>query len=396
MGDICEWAKRLHPLSPELRDDPYPIYARLREECPVARSEAAGGFWFFTRYEDIRFILTNPKIFSNRANVVPRPLPAASGPDIPTQVDAPEHTSYRQILNPLFAPNAIEHLEERVRATAVRLLEPIVARGRCDFLADFAVSMPCETFCNFMGIPTENLAQFLRWKDEMTRPPAPEADLPPQDVRAEIDAYFAELHDERSRLAEPGDDVIGQMIKARFNMERPLTKAEFVRSARLIMSAGLDTVTSQMSLAVAYLATHTDRRDEIVADPSLLPAAVEELMRFDGLVMEGREVRADVEVGGVALREGDMVMFSLGAAGRDPAEFPSPDVVDFRRDVNRHLNFGAGPHRCIGSHLARLELRIAIEEIHRCIPRYRIDPELPPTYRGGYVRGLERLHLVID
>jgi cytochrome P450 len=311
-------------------------------------------------------------------------------------VDAPEHTSYRQILNPLFAPKAIEHLEEKVRATAVRLLEPIVARGRCDFLADFAVPLPCETFCNFMGIPTDNLAQFLRWKDEMSRPPAPDATLPRKDVRAEIDAYFGAVHDQRSRLADPGDDVIGLLVKARYNRERPLTQGEFVRTARLIMSAGLDTVTSQMALAIAHLATVAERREEIVADPSLIPAAVEELMRFDGLVMEGREVRTDVELAGVTLHEGDMVMFSLGAAGRDPCEFPNPDVVDFGRVANRHLNFGAGPHRCIGSHLARLELRVALEEIHARMPKYRVDPDLPPIYRGGYVRGVEQLHLIVD
>jgi cytochrome P450 len=199
----------------------------------------------------------------------------------------------------------------------------------------------------------------------------------------------------RRAMTDPGDDMIGKMLKARYAGERLLTLNEFVGMACLVWGAGLDTVTAQLSLAMLNLATDTSLRDRLVEDPGLIPSAIEELIRFDGIVNQCRVATQDVELSGVLIRKGDRVNVMTGASGRDPQQFADPESLDFTRPANRHFGFGAGAHRCVGSHLARLELRVALEEIHRRMPTYRIDPAQPPMRHFGLVRGVDRLHLVV-
>src|SRR5262249_8149938 len=194
----------------------------------------------------------------------------------------------------------------------------------------------------------------------------------------------------------PGDDLIGNLVKARFDDARPLTLKEFVGIACLLWSAGLDTVTAQLSLAIHHLATHPDLRDQLAADPFLVPHAIGERMPVAGLVNDCRKPTTDLEFGGKAIKAGDMLMVMYGAAGRDPEQFPDPYRIDFSRHPNPHFGFGGGIHRCAGSHLARTEMRVAMEEIHRRMPRYTLDPTQPPKRHFGYVRGLDSLHLLIE
>jgi cytochrome P450 len=250
-------------------------------------------------------------------------------------------------------------------------------------------------FVPLMGLPESDLGTFLGWKDKIlhTTDPAQRAEVFAT-VNAELQAYFTAVFHDRRRRADPGDDVIGQLAQARFDGGRPLTLQEFVGMACLLWGAGLDTVTAQLSLAVHHLATHPELRDQLAADPALIPTAIEELMRFDSLVNDCRKATADIEIGGKTIKAGDMVMVMYGAAGRDPEQFPDPYRIDFRRYPNRHFGFGGGIHRCAGSHLARAELRVAMEEIHRRMPRYALDPDQPVERHFGYVRGLDSLHLV--
>jgi cytochrome P450 len=321
----------------------------------------------------------------------------ALGPDIPTQIDPPDHGKYRQILNPLLSPRVVAAVEPRMRALATELIDGIVAAGRSDFLADFAVPYPSLIFVPLMGLPESDLGTFLGWKDKIlhTTDETERAQVF-QTVNTELQAYFTAVFRERRRRADPGDDVIGRLVQARFDGERPLTLEEFVGMACLLWGAGLDTVTAQLSLAIYHLAAHPGLRDELAADPALIPGAIEELMRFDSLVNDCRKATADVELGGQTINAGDMVMVMYGAAGRDPEQFPDPYRIDFRRYPNRHFGFGGGIHRCAGSHLARLELRVAMEEIHARMPRYALDPGRPVERHFGYVRGLDRLHLVLE
>jgi cytochrome P450 len=395
--DAEQFARGFHLYNDELQDDPYPVIDRLRAECPVAHSDLMGGFWVLTRYQDCRFALQNPDLFSSVQNIVPHTRMTELGPDIPTQIDPPDHGRYRQILNPLLSPRVVAALEPRMRALATELIDVIVAEGRCDFLADFAVPYPSLIFVPLMGLPESDLDTFLGWKNKIlhTTDETRRAEVF-KTVNAELQAYFTALFHERRRREEPGNDLIGQLVQARFDGERPLTLEEFVGMACLLWGAGLDTVTAQLSLAIHHLATHPDLRDELAADLTLVPGATEELMRFDSLVNDCRKATADVEIGGKTIRAGDMVMVMYGAAGRDPEQFPDPYRIDFRRQPNRHFGFGGGIHRCAGSHLARMELRVAMEEIHTRMPRYALAPDRPAERHFGYVRGLDRLHLVLE
>ncbi len=395
--DVCEWAKNYHPYNPELQDDPNRYVDLIREQCPVVHSEQFGGFWVLSRYEDVHVALQRHDLFSATQNVVPPHQFTSLGPDLPNQVDPPLHGKYRSILNPALSPAVVLPMEGTIRQLARDLLEPVVAKGRSDFLQDFAVPYPSQIFVGLMGLPKEEIKTFLAWKDEILRADSAEEIAKSWDtVRRELEEYFTAVYHERHAMDDPGDDLIGRLIKARFEGERPLTLAEFVGTACLVWGAGLDTVTAQLSLAIHYLGTHPDRRDELVADQALIPGAVEELIRYDSLVNDGRLATQDMEIGGKQIKAGEFVMLMYGSAGRDPEQFPNPHELDFHRQPNRHFGFGAGAHRCVGSHLARLELKVAMEEIHRMIPTYRVDESEPITRHFGYVRGIDNLHLIID
>jgi cytochrome P450 len=394
--DIAAWVRALHPSSPDLQDDPYPHYARLRAQCPVGRSEVGDGFWVLSKYEDIQFVLRNHALFSSRQITVDPARLTTLGPDIPTQIDPPEHLRYRKVMSPWFRPVVVKAMEDSIRASAVALLEPVAGGTHWDFLTDFAVPFPCAIFLELMGLPAGDMPMFLTWKDTILRATTPEALAEVWGtVKVDLRDYFQQVYRERRALADPGTDLIGSLITAQVDGERPLDESEFVRSATLMWGAGLDTVTAQLSLAVAYLAEHPARRDELVARPDLTPNAVDELMRYESLVSQARVATADVEIRGRTIRAGDVVWLLQGSAGRDEEEFADPDVVDFERTDIRHFGFGGGVHLCLGIHLARAELRIAMEEIHRLVPAYRIDETRPPIRHSGYVRGIDRLHLLI-
>ncbi len=396
--DLCTWAQSYSPFMPELQEDPNPYFDRLRAECPVAHSDQLGGFWVLSRYEDVHFALQRHDLFSTTRGVgFSAETFTRLGPDLPLQVDPPEHGKYRTILNPLLSPAVMAARESIIRDFAGRLLDPVVTRQRCDFLQDFAIPFPSEIFVDLMGLPKSELETFLAWKDEIIRADTPEKVRRAYGtVKLELEEYFTAIYEERRSSDDPGDDLMGGMLKARYDGERPLDLAEFVGTACLVWGAGLDTVTAQLSLAIEHLARHPDQRDMLVRDPGLIPAAIEELIRFFGLVNSCRVATQDVELGGAQIKAGDRVQVLFGAAGRDPEQFPEPYELDFTRQPNRHFGFGAGAHRCVGSHLARLELRVAMEEIHRRIPNYRLDPSMPVVHHFGMVRGIDSLHLLID
>ncbi len=396
--DVRDWVRTLHPSSPDLRADPYPYYAQLRAECPVAHSEVGAGFWVLSKYDDIQYVLQHHELFTSSRGVTVDPATFTSlGPDIPTHIDPPEHTRYRKLMNPWFRPALVETMEPGMRESAIELIKPVVGQRSWDFLNDFAVPFPSAIFVALMGLPASELPMFLVWKEQLLRATTPE-ELGEAftTVKVDLREYFEQIYDERVAQPEPGDDLIGTLIAARLDGERPLDRSEFVRTACLMWGAGLDTVTSQLSLAMTYLGANPHKRDELVADPARIPNAVEELMRYESLVSECRVATQDVQIRDTTIREGDVVWLLFGSAGRDEDQFTEADEVDFDRSPIRHLGFGGGVHRCLGSHLARAELRIAMEEIHRLVPTYRLDPDVPPEAHSGYVRGVDRLQLLID
>lgn len=382
-----------NPFTPDLAACPQVEYARLRAECPISRLPYIG-MALISRHEDVMWALRHPEIFSSEVSDL-----IALGterPMIPQQLDPPRQTRYRKILDPQFSRRRMAELEPRVRQHAVELIDAVIDRGECEFDADFAIPLPCTAFLGLMGLPQEELGLFLELKDGIIRPPVPITDLEAgreyrRRTGRRIYDYFERLIDER--LVHPRDDIMSYLVRAELDGEK-LSRNEILDICFLFLLGGLDTVTATLGCSIAYLAQNPDQRQRIAADPQKIPAAVEELLRWETPVMAlPRLVRQDVVLGGHPFKPGEMVTLLIGAANTDEAAFPNASVVDFDRDANRHIAFGAGPHRCLGSHLARMELRVGLEEWHRRIPHYAIKPGERPVYTPG-IREVRYLPLV--
>jgi len=376
-------------LTPEVVDEPQPVYARLRAEAPVLETPVGV---VLSRHDDVMHVLRHPEVFSSDMDAVhlgnERPL-------IPLQINPPDHLRYRKLLDPLFAPREINRLEGEVRALTAELIDAFIDEGAVEYVAAFAIPLPCTVFLALMGLPKDELAYFLSLKDGIIRPEGgfgtQESQAAQRATAKEIYAYFEKAI--ADRRAKPRDDLITRFTTAGADGDR-LSDEEILDICFLFIMAGLDTVTASLGCSTAYLAQHPEARRSLVEDPSLIPGAVEELGRWEGVVPgSARVCIQDTEIRGVPIRKGTPVHVLISAANLDPAEFPDPDRVDFRREGNRHLAFGGGIHRCLGSHLARLELRVALDEWHRRIPDYEIAPGAAPSYVTG-LRSVDRLPLV--
>lgn len=378
----------------ELTPKVYERYEELRQACPVAWSNSHGGHWVVTRYADIHEVAHCPEIFSNQPVAIPPNL-GQDQPLIPLEVDPPDHTNYRQILTPLFGPVRMQALEPQIRSLVNELIDGFAARGECDFIEEFARPLPTAVFLRLMGWPQEDAPRLLKWTYDIIEGKPGGTDEESNEVRTaagmEVYTYFAELLDQA--VENPGDDIISQLTRASFDQERELTPFEVLNIVFIVMLGGLHTVTGTLGNSIIYLAEHPEQRHRLVEDPALTASAVEELLRWESIVAPARRVTAPVTIGGVPMEVGDRVLLALGSAGRDPGEFDHADEVIFDRTPNRHLAFGSGAHRCLGSHLARIELRVALEELHRRLPDYELVPEDPPRLKLHQVKGVERLTL---
>jgi cytochrome P450 len=380
--------------SPKTADDPHPVYERLRQECPVARRDGDDrGEVFLSRYEDIFWAMRHPEYFtSENMN-----LYLGEQPQIPLEVDPPKHTAYRRLLNPRFVPREIEKLAPEVRTTVRTLIDGFAARGACDFHEEFATPLPSTIFLPLMGLPREDLPQFLKWRDDNVRPAVEPGDFDGAErirrqASHEMNEYFRAAI--ARRREDPNDGLLSQIVQWTIDGE-PLSERELLGMCHLLLIGGLDTVTATLDCMIVFLATHPDHRRELIDNPERIPAAVEELLRWLTPVMVvPRAVAQDVELQGVQLCAGDAVNLVLGSANVDESEFGQPDV-DFSRDPNRHLAFGGSHHLCLGAHLARLELRIALEEFHQRIPDYSIAEGTDIHYSTG-IRQAEHLPLVFE
>ncbi|MEU7583288.1 cytochrome P450 [Streptomyces sp. NPDC041068] len=375
----------------ERRDDAWRMLADKGEVAPMADGLAVTGL------AGVKEMLREPNRFS--AKMVFDGVESGY-PLIPLGYDPPEQTRYRRILQPFFSPRRIRPLEESLRAQAVDLIESAKARGGCEFVADIADPFPAQGLLTLLGLPLEEREQFIACKTAalaLTADAAGEVPLTDEE-RAAATArtmatagYLMELI--RTRRAQPGDDILSEILA--IDGDDRLSDAEAMGLCVMLILAGLETVTDALSMAMERLATAPERRKELAADPSLVPAAVEELLRLDPPApFLPRVTTEDVEVAGCPVSAGTLVNAHLTTANRDEATWPSPHDIDFHRSENPHTTFGVGVHRCLGAHLARLEMQILFEEWHRRIPEYAIAEGT--AHRARLVRaniGMESLHL---
>jgi cytochrome P450 len=384
-----------HMMTPDLARDPQPTYRALVEDAPVMRIDGVGVIACSRAAVDE--VLRQPEIFSS--NTAAAELKSRR-PLIPLQIDPPEHRKFRRILDPLFAPQRMRQLEEPIARLVNELIDAFVDEEEIDFTARFSVPLPSRVFLALFGLPIEELPRFLRMKDGIIRPNHvvgreighPDTDAYQRATADSIYEYFEGLLDERASVRR--DDLLSQFLDAEIDGER-LGREDILDICFLFLIAGLDTVSAALDCFFGHLAAHPEDRRVLVADPGSIGAVVEELLRWETPVRgTARVATCDAEVAGLAVSAGEQVMALLGAANLDDREMAGAGELRWDREANRHLAFGGGVHRCLGSHLARIELRVALREWHGRIPDYRVKPGVLLDYTPG-IRALDSFPMVL-
>ena len=383
-----DWATDFDHLDPRWSNDPYPIWAELRETCPVAHTERFEGCYFPTTYAGIRDVAYDTEHFSSRRFVV-RDKKIDVVPVPPINLDPPEHRSWKRVVLPPFTPDEIAKLEPVTRATCEELIDAFPPSG-CDVAEFYTRHIPVRVIAHLFGLPEQDGDLFRSWIHDTLEAGIinPSLIMPAQQ---EMNAYFAAAIAQRE--ASPTDDLITRLMHTMID-GHPAKPEQVSGMLRLLLLAGIDTTWSAIGAALWHLAEHPNDAARLRAEPALLPTAIEELLRAYAPVSIGREVVKDAEVQGCPLRTGNMVLLSFAAANRDPAMFPEPDRVVLNRVENRHAAFGLGIHRCVGSNLARMELTVAIEVFLRRIPSFRLDG--PVQWAVGTVRGPRTLPMALS
>jgi cytochrome P450 len=369
---------------------PNPYVALLELERsgapPFFYTPAHGGHWVARTYDLVSEIFRDYKRFGTYPSFIP---PNANQPAlIPIQIDPPEHTRYRRLLGPLFSPTAASRLEAEVRRTAVELIQPLLAKKSCEFVGEYAQLFPQYVFLRLMGMPTDHVGEFVAWvKEFLTGTPTAKAAAGKQ-----ISQYIAQFID--AKRGTPGEDWTSFLLNAGAEAgEAALTREETINIAYLLFLAGLDTATNAHAHAWRYFAQHPEIQWDLRKHPERIALAMEELLRVNAITNNSRKVRDDMEFHGIQLHRGDAILLLVSLANRDPAHFEGPDDVRLDREDNRHITFGAGIHRCLGSNLARMELRVSLEEWQRQLPVFSLQPDAQIRSVGGVTMGLDRLPL---
>lgn len=357
---------------------------QLREDSPLYFNTYAQGYWVFTRHDAVRDMYKNPQIFSSESITPWEPEPIYRF--VPTQIDEPDHITYRRIVNAWFSPRAVDRAQPEIRGICRALVQKVAPTGGCDFVADFALRYPTAMFLRFIGLDTADTDQFVAWVEDFFGGFSGDpAGLEPMARALDgIRQYWITVLDQRRGEPAPRDgDLASHLMHARFS-GRPLTDAEILDMLTVLVLAGLDTTRGQLGYLFRHLATHLDDRAALIADPRLIPSAVEESLRFYTIIFgDGRKVTRDVEFHGAQLKKGDMVYGLVSGANRDPRAYERAGEFILDRKHNHHFGFAGGPHRCLGAHLARREMQIGVEEWLRVIPDFRVATDEELAERGG-------------
>jgi cytochrome P450 len=355
-----DWCLRhFDHLSPDLASTLPDTMARMRELCPVAHSEEHGGFWVVTKYDDVVSVARNWEAFTSTQGLAILGGGSSAARNLPVEADPPEQRIFKNLTNPFFTPAAIASWEEPTRALANQLIDGFIERGTAEFMDEFARPFPSLTFFKLaLGAPEEDLEKVTRLASKSSTPNDPQARDNWFGLYAWIEDFIA-----ARRAAPPRGDVVDAVINAEVG-DRPITDAEIIGTVQLLILGGLETTAGALGQMFERFCAHPEIPALLRRQPELIPAAVHELLRLDGpFVSVGRTATRDIEVDGNLIKRGDKVLIHWASANRDDDEFPDPHAFVLDRPDNRHVSFGMGPHRCTGVNLARLNLRIAMQEV---------------------------------
>jgi cytochrome P450 len=362
----------------------YDFLDREREEARFLFNDTTDrGFFMLQRYDDVQEGFQQHATWTTDVRTALNP--GMGERLLPQDLNGQEHVKLRRILNQFFAPAAVRRMEPMATQRCIELIEELKPAGHCDFVKEFAIRYPTDLFLALLGLPVSDGDFFLDWSEDYFTALLQGRPAEAAEAKAQIMNYFDEaVNERRKNPGDPSTDMVSRLIEARIDDE-PISQDDILTICLTLMLAGLDTTRSALGYIYAHLASHDEDRQKLIDDPSLVPAAVEEFLRVNPLVFQaGREVQEDGEFHGLELQKGDVVWLGVGQANRDPRKFPNPDKVEIgRAGANQHLAFGGGPHRCLGMHLARLELKVVLEEWHKRIPHYRITEGTQLRERGG-------------
>jgi cytochrome P450 len=388
---VSDWATDFDHTDPQWVADPYPIWDELRARCPVAHTDRYGGTWLPVRHEDVAAVAYDTEHFTSRSVVVsevrpgPDDLPAPIGLAPPITSDPPFHALARRLLLPAFSPKPIEALEPFTRELCVELLDATAGEPQIDAALDYAQHIPLRVIVRMLGFPQEDADVFRRF----IRMVLEDVDQSAEDRKAVVDEGELDVYmDARiaEHLADPKDDLTSFLLNAELDGNK--LDPDHVRGTMvLLMIAGIDTTWSAIGASLWHLAQNPVDRQRLAAEPELMTTAVEEFLRAYAPVTMARLVATDFDFHGRPMKEGDWLLLPFPAANRDPEFFADADKVQIDRAENRHAAFGLGIHRCIGSNLARMELRVALEEWMKRYPDFELVDPTKVTWSAGQVRG---------
>jgi cytochrome P450 len=389
---VTDWVHDFDHTDPRWTENPFPIWDELRAECPVVHTKRFLGCYMPTTYEAVKQVSYDTEHFSSRRVIVRDIRPEITNTAPPITSDPPEHKPAKQLLLPPFTPDAMKKLEPRVRSICNELIDGFVNDTKIDAAARYTRHVPVRAIAHMLGIPEKDGDLFIKWIHEILELGITDDEILMQAVH-EMTAYFA--GHVAQRKVEPTDDLISTLMQARDTNGQPLSDAHVLGTLRLLLIAGIDTTWSAIGASLWHLAKTPADRQRLIAEPELLPTAIEEFLRAYAPVTMAREVMKETVISGCPVKPGNMVLLSFPAANRDPAVFPDADKVVIDRKENRHAAFGLGIHRCVGSNLARMEMTVAIEEWLKRVPDFRLDPAGTVSWSEGTVRGPRQLPLLL-
>jgi cytochrome P450 len=392
---------------PDYIKDPFPVWREIRDKCPVAHTDRVGGSWMPTTYEDLKRIAADWQHFSSM-NPLVAPIEPPPGHELenaneeemefygvgapPISSDPPEHTWTRRLLLPPFSVKAIEKWEPLTREHCRNLIDGFIHNGRCDGAVDYAQQIPPYVIANMLGIPDNMTDTFTQWVREFLEFGLQNFDSAVNSRNAILTFLWSQIEE---RKKNPKDDLISYLVQSEVD-GKPVPDTHVLGTCFLILVAGIDTTWSSIGSALWHLAQHPEHRKRMIEEPEIFNTAVEELLRAYAPVTMARVVMGDVQYDGCPMKTGDRVLMNFPAGNRDPAKFEDPDEVIIDRAENPHIAFGVGIHRCAGSNLARMEMRVALQEFLSRIPNFRLDDADAVTWAGGQVRGPRTMGLVFE